>query len=103
LRSGAAVHRFSGRTLRESARRRSKTISPGTFGNPRQSARLCLVPTRNDPRSRVLHPCYRAARRFSAFDGQRATFEGTAIFGPKQTSAFADCPRRAKSGPREVL
>jgi hypothetical protein len=49
LRSGAAVHQLSGRTLRESARRRSKTISPGTFGNPRQSARLCLVPTRNDP------------------------------------------------------
>src|SRR6266508_1537417 len=23
------------------------------------------------PRSRVLHPCYRAARRLSAFDGQR--------------------------------
>jgi hypothetical protein len=23
------------------------------------------------------HPCYRAARRLSAFDGQRATFEGS--------------------------
>jgi hypothetical protein len=37
------------------------------------------------PRSRVLHPCYRAARRLSAFDGQRAIFEGTAVFGAKRT------------------
>jgi len=40
------------------------------------------------PRSRVLHPCYRAARRLSAFDGQRATFEGAAVLGcTKRTSA----------------
>jgi hypothetical protein len=38
------------------------------------------------------HPCYRAARRLSAFDGQRATFEGTAASGAKRTDGGISAP-----------